>query len=128
MDAHKSSGKHAMLSGVKSRPTHGMDKGMAPPWPGQPKVEDGQNINIPRDSEGYSITVQNVRGNITAGGDANYVGPFRNVVDKGNGAALSGKRGYADGTGTGGRGIGRDSGLGESANKGEEAEENDDLD
>jgi hypothetical protein len=123
-------GKHAAVAGMKSRAAYGKDKGMAPAFRGQPGIEDGQNINIPKDAFGYEITIQRADANVRPDGNANFVGPFKEIVGPEN--LLKGPEGrYADGDSGRGRGIGRDSGLNERANQGsadaDEADENDDL-
>ena len=94
-EAMKTIGRHAATAGLKPRgPAYGIDKGQAPQFKGQSKVEDGQNINIPRDAQGYSITIQDAAPNLTSRGEGNYVAPFRQGV--GPDAFLKGRGGYAD--------------------------------
>jgi hypothetical protein len=110
---------------TKSKPGYGMDKGFAPPYRGASPVEDGQNINVPRDAQGYAITIQKVNSNLTAAGEGNYIQPFKKVVA--NEAYLSGKRGYVD-VNNQSNIDDAEQGDGRPATAGDEPEEDDDLD
>lgn len=115
----------ARMQGSTRKMSDGKDKGFAPPFRGQPRVGDGQNINIPSDAMGYAVNIQEVDVPLRTKGNANYSGAFRDLVGN-DGAALKGRNGFSDGSG-GGAGIGRDSGLDEkSEDPGEEPSEADD--
>lgn len=55
------------------------DYGKAPAFKNQSAVGDYANIGVPKDGLGYSVEVQAVKPALSAGGNANYTEPVKQV-------------------------------------------------
>ena len=59
--------------------TSSVDRGKAPSFKGASAVGDYANIGVPKDGMGYDVGIQAVKPSLSAGGNANYTEPVRQV-------------------------------------------------